>query len=338
MAFFSIHNVRVTGLASAVPQTSVSNYSLKHFEEEELQKLIQTIGIEHRRVAAPQTCSSDLCLAAAENLIKELNWNKEEIEALFFVTQTPDYLLPGTSLLIQQRLGLPKSCVTFDINQGCAGYVYGLSLITSFMSSSGLKKGLLLVGDTITKLIAPGDQSLGPIFSDGGTATALVYDNNSGPLYFNLDSEGQNHRAIIVQKGGSREPLMDNEKQFLSMKGLEVFNFSLKKVVPNIEELLLRSQQDKNSIDSFVFHQANSLILESISGKLHLDKAKVPSSLKEFGNTSSATIPLTITTQLPINNRIQNKKLVFSGFGVGLSLASAIVPFDDVVCPPLIEI
>lgn len=338
MAFFSIHNVSITGLASAVPKTSISNYSLKHFEEEELQKLIQTIGIEQRRVAPDQICSSDLCVAAAEKLIDELNWNKEDIDALFFVTQTPDYLLPGTSLVIQDRLGLPRSCVTFDINQGCAGYVYGLSLISSFMSSSKLKKGLLLVGDTITKLIAPEDKSLGPIFSDCGTATALVYDKTSVPLYFNMDSEGKDHKAIMVQKGGSREPLMDKERQFLSMKGLEVFNFSLKKVVPNIETLFLRSQQDKNSIDKFVFHQANSLILGSIANKLNLDKTKVPSSLKEFGNTSSATIPLTITTQLPTNNRIQNKKLVFSGFGVGLSLASVIIEFNDVICPSLIEI
>lgn len=334
MAYFVIQNVKVEGIAAAVPSKKVSNFNLEGFETEELHKLINTLGIESRRVADEATCASDLCLAASEKLISDLKWNKSEIEALFFVTQTPDFQLPGTSIHLQERLGLPKSCATFDINQGCAGYVYGLSLISSFMSASKIKKGLLLVGDTITKLVSPLDKSLSPIFSDCGTATALVYDVNAKPIHFNISSEGKEYEAIIVREGGSRGTKGLEKK--LSMKGLEVFNFSIKKVVPNVEELFNKMNISADAIDYFVFHQANKLILESISTKLNILKSKVPTSLKDYGNTSGATVPLTIISNL--KDRTNEARLLLSGFGVGLSLASAVIDFDDVVCSDLIEV
>ena len=351
MAFFSIAHIAVKGISAAVPKTSASNFELEGYEEEEIKKLVATLGIENRRVAEQGLCASDLCIAAAEKLINELKWDKSDIEALFFVTQTPDYHLPGTSMHIQEKLGLPKSCVTFDINLGCAGYVYGLSLISGFMSSSKIKKGLLLVGDTITSLISPFDKSLIPLFADAGTATALMYDTQAEVLEFNISSEGNDFEAIIIPAGGARKPLTGEAFEYcdydggikrkgthLAMKGLDVFNFSLKKVAPNVETLFEKSTHTKNGIDSFVFHQANRLILEAISKKLDLDAAKVPSSLKDYGNTSGASVPLTIVTNLRNENKIKDSRILLSGFGVGLSLASAIVNFKNVVCPGLIEL
>lgn len=334
MAVFSIENVQLKGIAATIPKTKVSNFDLQHFEKEELQKLISTIGIENRRIADDSTCASDLCLNAAEKLITELNWEKADIELLIFVTQTPDYQLPGTSLHLQERLGLPKTCITFDINQGCAGYVYGLSIISSFMCASKIKKGILLVGDTITKLISKNDKSIGPIFSDCGTASAFEYNKNAHPIHFNISSEGKDFDAIIVKDGGSRNT--NGKEKALVMKGLDVFNFSIKKVVPNIEELLLKINVPKNEIDYFVFHQANKLILESIANKLFISLEKTPSTLKNYGNTSGATIPLTIVDTL--KNKIYNKNLLLSGFGVGLSLASALIKTEDVVCCDISEI
>lgn len=351
MAFFSIANVRIKGIAAAVPKTSASNYHLVGYEKEEQEKLISTLGIETRRVAAAGQCASDLCVASAEKLIEKLKWNKEQIEVLFFVSQTPDHSLPGTSVHIQERLGLPKSCVTFDINQGCAGYVYGLSLITGFMSSSGLKRGLLLVGDTITSLISPFDKSLVPLFSDCGTATALEFENGATKINFNISSEGKDYEAIIVPEGGARKAFHEESFQYtdygntiqrkgfhLVMKGLDVFNFSLKKVAPNVESLLNYSEEKVDSIDYFVFHQANRLILESIAKKLNIPASKVPSTLKEYGNTSGASIPLTIVSQLNQREKVQDSRILLAGFGVGLSLASALVDFKDVVCPEIIEL
>ncbi|MCC6372472.1 MAG: ketoacyl-ACP synthase III [Bacteroidia bacterium] len=351
MAFFSIANIALKGISAAVPKTVASNSTLQGYSPEELQKLISTLGIQQRRVAQAEQCASDFCMAAANQLINELNWNRSEIDVLFFVSQTPDHTLPGTSMYIQEKLGLSKSCATFDINQGCAGYVYGLSLISSFMSASGLKKGLLLVGDTITRLISPHDRSLLPIFSDCGTATALEFDKSAQQLNFNISTEGADYQTIIVPEGGARFPINQNSFEYkqtegniqrqghhLAMKGLDVFNFSLKKVTPNVEELLLQSYLSTSNIDYFVFHQANQLILEALTKKLGLDSSKVPSSLKEFGNTSGATIPLTIVTNMSAQNRLIDCKMVLSGFGVGLSLASAVVNFNQVLCPVLIEL
>lgn len=351
MACFSILNTRIQGIAAAVPKNRVSNFNLENFTADELEKLIETIGIENRRVASKDQCASDLCVEAANKLILDLGWNKQDVECLFFVTQTPDYHLPGTSLQIIDRLGLSKSCASFDINQGCAGYVYGLSLISSFMSSSGLKKGLLLVGDTITKLVSPLDKSLLPVFSDCGTATAIVFDEDSSKMHFNISSEGKHYESIIVPDSGYRNQVSESSFNFieiapgierqgthLAMKGLEVLNFSLKKVAPHIDELLMKYDIDKTKIDYIVLHQANKLILESICAKLDIPLTKAPSSLKNFGNTSSATIPLTIVTNAKLNADISNSQLVLSGFGVGLSLGTVVVQFNNVRCPDLIEI
>jgi 3-oxoacyl-[acyl-carrier-protein] synthase-3 len=349
MAFFSIPHIAVKGIAASVPKNTASNFALQNYSEDELYKLVSTLGIETRRVAKEHQCASDLCIAAAEKLISEMAWDKKDIQVLFFVTQTPDHQLPGSSMHIQERLGLPKSCITFDINQGCAGYVYGLSLISGFMSASGLKKGLLLVGDTITRLISPYDKSLIPLFSDCGTATALVYEKQATPMDFNISSEGKDYEAIVIPEGGARKPFHDTSFEYtddnssrkgfhLVMRGLDVFNFSLKKVAPNVEELMQQSSFDATGIDQFVFHQANRLILESISNKLNIASEKVPSSLKSYGNTSGASIPLTIVSELKKEKKIPDYTLLLAGFGVGLSLGSAIVEFKDVVCPEIIEL
>lgn len=351
MAFFSTTNTRIAGISAAVPVNKVSNQSLPGSSVAEIDKLIATVGIHTRRIASIEQCATDLCIAAAERLIAELAWGREDIDVVFFVTQTPDYVLPGNSLLVQHRMGLSNSCITFDINQGCAGYVYGLSLITSFMSASKLKRGLLLVGDTITKLISLKDKSLVPLFSDAGTATALEYDEKANRMVFNTSSEGNAHNAIIVPEGGFRNPFNEKSLSYasyenqierrgmdLAMKGLEVFNFSLRSVVPNVELLLRQAGVSKEKIDYFVFHQANRLILESLSKKLEIHESKVPSSLQDFGNTSCATVPLTIVSSLSKNKRVTDSTMLLSGFGVGLSLASAIVSFSNVYCPELIEV
>lgn len=351
MAQFTIQHVSLKGVAAAVPSNTVYNAELTTYKPAELNKLIETIGIAKRRIALPHQCASDLCTAAAEKLIDGLGWNKNEIEVLVFVSQTPDYLLPGSSMHIQYKMGLNKSCLAIDINQGCAGYIYGLSVISALMSASKFKKGLLLVGDTITKNISTYDKSLMPLFSDAGTASAFEYHEDATVMSFNTTSEGENFDSIIIPEGGARFPFSETTNDYkyvegeikrkgfhLQMKGLDVFNFSLKKVIPNIEELLQFANTDKASIDKFIFHQPNLLILKTLAQKLMIDMHDVPVSLKEYGNTSSASIPLTIVTELAENSRIKNQKNLLCGFGVGLSLGSAIVNFEDVLCPEIIQL
>jgi 3-oxoacyl-[acyl-carrier-protein] synthase-3 len=271
--------------------------------------------------------ASDMCFASADKLLDELKWDRSEIEILIFVSQTPDQPIPGSSMLMQERLGLPKSCMAMDLNQGCAGYVYGLSTMMSLMSASKLKKGLLLVGDTITHLLDESDQSTVPIFSDAGTATALEFDTMAEDAVFNLQTDGKGFQAIQQKRG-----------EAMTMNGHEVFHFGLKEVVPNIKSTLENSEIEIDEIDHFIFHQANLLLNESIRKKLKVPSEKVPYTLNEFGNTSCATIPITIVNSLGKELASSQKTCLLSGFGVGLSWGSGIVNFSNCMCPDLIEI
>lgn len=182
MAYLRINNVKVSGISACVPETKLINDNLD---------FIKTTGIKEHRQASTEICSSDLCQDAAEKLISELGWSRDEIDALVFVSQTPDYKsVPATSCLLQDKLGLSKDCYTIDISLGCSGWVYGMSVIASLMQSGGIKKGLLLAGDTPLKFCSPNDKSTFPLFGDAGTVTALEYSEVSSPMYFGLNSNG----------------------------------------------------------------------------------------------------------------------------------------------------
>lgn len=327
MALFSVSNVKISGVSAALPKNEVSNFDIEGISKEKVELLVKTVGIDKRRVALSETHASDLCFAAAEKLLDEMKWKREEIDVLIFVTQTPDQQIPGTSMVLQHRLGLSTTCMTVDVNQGCAGYVYGLATIANILSSSGLKKGILLVGDTITKLLKEGDNSTVPIFSDAGSATALEFNTKAPDMHFNLMTDGSKFNAIIARKGDT-----------LKMKGHEIFTFGLKEVLPNLEQLLDSCGSVKEEIDYFVFHQANLLLNESIRKKLMLPKEKVPMTLSKFGNSSCASIPLTIVSELCDDLGSRNLSIVLSGFGVGLSWGTAFVNFSDIRCPQLIEV
>lgn len=335
MALFSVQNTRIAGMVAAVPKETVHNTSLDGFGTDEMALLIQTTGIETRRIAPLGMCASDLCYQAALSLMQGLNWKPEDVEALVFVTQTPDYQLPGNSMLLQERLGLSTECVTLDIHQGCAGYVYGLASLSGLMSASGLRKALLLVGDTITQLLDPNDKGTVPIFSDAGSATALVLDEKAEAMYFHLQSSGANAAAIRMEGSGARLAKGD---AFMRMRGLDIFTFGLKEVAPNIESLLKYCSFDKEKVDYFVFHQANRLLNESIRKKLNIPSDKVPYTLQDFGNTSCATIPLTLVHGLGDKLGKTQQKIVLSGFGVGLSWGSALVSIGEFWSQEILEV
>ncbi len=337
MALFKVANTKIAGVSGAIPKNKVSNKDLVGLSQQQIDLLIKTTGIENRRIADENICASDLCFVAAEKLLEELKWDQNEIEMLVFVTQTPDYPMPGTSMILQDRLNLPKSCMTLDINQGCAGYVYGLSVISNMMSSGAIKKGLLLVGDTITKLIEKGDNSIVPIFSDAGTATAIKYDSSAKDMVFNLQTDGSGYKSIIVPEGGARNQT-DSSTKKMRMQGHDVFAFALKEVIPNIESVLKYAGKEKNQIDYYILHQANKLLNESIRRKMGIDSSKVPYTLGKYGNTSCATIPLTLVSELGVEVKSRNLELLFSGFGVGLSWGAVCVNISDIVCPKLIEL
>lgn len=349
MAGFEVRGARMCGLAAAVPRSRVANRDLALLPERERPLFVQTTGIETRRVAPASQCASDLCHAAAEALLQALGWPRDTIDLLVLVTQTPDHTIPGTASQLQQRLGLGKQVVAIDLNQGCAGYVYGLSVAAALLATGGFRRALLLVGDAITHTLSPEDKSTVPIFSDAGSATALAHDPAAPALHFDLQTDGGGYQAICIPQGGARQPYAaDNPledhgagirraAQHLAMQGIDVFNFALAEVAPNVRSLLARAGKSADEADAFVFHQANLLLNESIRRKLGLPAEKVPYSLRDFGNTSSATIPVTMVHCLGEPLRRGPLRLVLSGFGVGLSWGSAWLETDRITCLPMIE-
>ena len=279
MAVFSIPNVRISGISACVPKKEVDNMDYKWITKKERETFIQQVGVRKRRVVDDNTTTSDLCFIAAEKIITELNWDKNDIEALIFVTQSHDYVIPATSIILQDRLGLSNNCLSFDINLGCSGYVYGLSVIGNIMSSGNINKALLLVGDTSTYNASYRDKSCYPLFGDAGTATALEYSAGYPEMSFNLQSDGSGYKAIYISDGGHRnfiskdsfnykkygEGIYRNKIQ-ISLDGIKVFNFSLREVVPNIKILTKHLDTTVDEYDYFVFHQANRLINQTLFG------------------------------------------------------------------------
>jgi len=341
----TLRNVRFAGMATCVPKGVVSNLvDCKPQIRLERERLVRNIGIEFRRKAQDWQCFSDLAFEAAEKLLESLDWKREEIDALIVVTQSPDYLIPSTAIILQDRLGLSHSTVAFDVNLGCSGYPFGLNLLGSMIAAGGVKKGLLLVGDRAANMDDP-------IFSDAGTATALEYCADAPPMYFDLNSDGSGHKAIFLPVGGHREPVgiqhlipyRETEDDHwrratdLQLNGVAVLSFSTQRVPPAVEGLLEYANVPKDQVDYFIFHQANRMINETIRKKLELPVAKVPSTLRDFGNTSGASLPLTMTVRINKELETGAKRLLLSGFGIGLSWGTCLIDIEGAKFPDLIE-
>ncbi|PPU40805.1 ketoacyl-ACP synthase III [Xanthomonas arboricola] len=341
----TLHNVRFAGMATCVPKRVVSNLTdCRPQIRSERERLVRNIGIETRRMAAEWQCFSDLAFDATQVLLEKLQWKREEIDALIVVTQSPDYPIPATAIILQDRLGLSHATVAFDVNLGCSAYPFGINLLGSMIAAGGVKKGLLLVGDRSANLEDP-------IFSDSGTATALEFDQNAAPMHFDLNSDGSGYRAIILPVGGHREPVAmqhllpyrENEKDRwhqatdLQLDGTAVLSFSTQRVPPAVEKLIAYAGVNKDDIDYFVFHQANRMINETIRKKLGLAVEKVPSTLRDFGNTSGASLPLTMTVRINKELESSPKRVLLSGFGIGLSWGTCLVDIEGAIFPELIE-
>jgi 3-oxoacyl-[acyl-carrier-protein] synthase-3 len=350
MAIFEISDVRIAGLSACVPKKRLSNHNYNWITQKERDQLIQMIGVEFRHVAGPGQTTSDLCFQAAEQLLGNLGWECGEINLLVFVSQSRDYIIPSTSAILQDRLKLPKTCITIDINLGCSGYVYGLSVISSLIRTTGIQKALLLVGDLSNVTSNYRDKSTYPLFGDAGTATALELKPGYASMQFNLQTDGSGYEAIIIRDGGVRN--LVNKKSFaikkygegiyhnrmqVSLNGIEVFNFSLREVVPNIKTTLKHFNRQLDEFDFLLFHQANRLINETIRKMLKVDPARVPYSLHDFGNTSCSSIPLTMVTQIRNGLCNRSQKLLLSAFGIGLSWGTALIETDGIIVPELTE-
>jgi 3-oxoacyl-[acyl-carrier-protein] synthase-3 len=352
MAIVSFSGIGIKAMAAAVPSNRIDNYAYtQYFPAEEVREVVDKIGVYERRFADENTCSSDLCFAAAEKLFTDNSVDRSEIDLLVFVSQTPDYRMPATSVILQHRLGLQNSTIAFDINLGCSAFIYGMAVVYSMMEKTNLRKALLLDGETRSKVYSPKDRRTAFLFGDGGVAALIERNEKFGESFFSMNSDGSRENLIKINAGGYRIPsspetlkekVVDeygnirNEEQGY-MNGGDVFTFVNREVPTDINRILEYTGRDKDSFDYIIFHQANNFINTHLAKKLKLDVNKIPSTIEKYGNTSSVSVPLTIVSELK-DKMLGEKELLLSAFGVGMTWATAIVKFVDLKISDIVEV
>lgn len=344
MAFLHYQHARIAGMAAGVPKRVINNLTDETSISSDYtpEDFVKTTGVIERHVSET-LCTSDLCYAAAEQLIAELGWDKQEIGALVFVSQTADYILPATACILQDRLGLSKECYATDCSLGCSGWVYGLSQVLGLVQTGEIRKALLLVGDAKSRA----KQALDPLFGGAGTATALEYTEDSGDFYCHFGTDGSGYDAIIIPDGGSRNQVSPASFEYeeiegrqyhrlmARMNGMDVFSFGITTAPKSVKKLAEHYGFDYLDADYYVFHQANMKMNNMIAKKLKLPAEKVPSCMAHYGNTSSASIPLAIVTQLREQLK-EHKRFVCCGFGVGLSWGTVMFETENMIVPEVV--
>lgn len=352
MSFLNIKNVKIKGISACVPERVEENRDYTLLPKEDIEKYIQATGVERRHCAVHDgsICTSDLCLKAAEKLIVDLGWEKSEIGLLVFVSHTTDYKLPATACLLQNRLGLSTSCLAFDITLGCSGYLVGLGTVGSLLSGGSIKKALLMVGNTQSVYASYEDRSMYLLLGDAGTVTAMEYNSvNQDVMNFHYMTDGAGKDSVIVPDGGCRNPV--NAQSFVmedcgdgirrtrlheKMDGTDVFSYAISNIPKSVKSLTEEYQLDLEKVDYFLLHQANKFLCEKLRKKMKLPAEKVPYNIQEFGNTSGATIPLLMVTNLKKELESRPLELMMTTIGVGFSWGSAYVKVDNIVCSELL--
>ena len=322
----------IEAIRTYLPKTVVTNEDLAAaFPNWPANQIFLKTGIRERRVAAQDQCASDLAFGAACELLAE---SGKCVDWLLFCTQTPDYLLPTTACILQQRLGLPTSCACIDFNLGCSGYVYGLAIAQSLIAGNGAERVLLLTADTYSKLLHANDKTTRTIFGDAGTAT-LVCKNARARLHsFILGTDGLGADHLIVRGGGARDGCLRQQNMpppfvasdcCLYMDGPEIFNFTLSAVPNMVDQVLKKANLSKESVDLFVFHQANAFMLQHLRRKMGISEDRFVIDLELTGNTVSSTIPLALANANAAGRLKGGMKILLAGFGVGYSWGGCIL-------------
>lgn len=335
-------NVRIAGLACAVPENRVETDSYKgHFGEEVVEKFKKSTGIKARHLSDGTQTTSDLCYIAAERLMKEKELTGGDIDAVILVTQFPDYKTPSTAYVLHKRLGIKQDCLVFDINLGCSGFVCALYTIAGLIESGTVERALLLAGDADTNHQVTDDTSFTMMFGDAGSA-ALI-ERGEGIVNGMIRSDGEGFNTLIIPVPGARFPgiypgigLNSDEKLGKKMDGNDTFLFAITKVPRLFKEFYASFGTSAEDYDYMILHQANLMIINQIAKKLKVPNEKVPVSLTEYGNTDSASIPVGI---VDLCEKLEDRKklnLIVSGFGIGLSWAVVSFEIDTADVLPMI--
>ncbi len=353
MADSVFKNIRICGLAGAVPiqEKKIRNFTEK-FGKENIEQYIQLTGVESLRISVRQQTASDLGYAAAKAVLEKFNIDRSQIGAVINVTQTPDYVQPSTAFVFLHRLNLSSDCIAFDVNLGCTGFVYGIHICASLLSNSQSRYALLITGDSekLPDFLSRENPDTSNVLMHGDACTALLLEKTDNPDYTirtDLHSDGSGYRTIL-RGGMCRSCDADRKLTRWSdgidrsitdpyMDGMGVFSFSTRKAPEAVSSFMKSANETCDDYSTFYFHQANKMIIERIAKKLRIDMNKVPMSISQFGNTSSASIPLTMVTDLGEKQGAELQKVLLCGFGVGLSwgVVSLRIASDCVL--PLIE-
>ena len=355
MSYFSVEGIKISAIAGAVPTKIVHSSDYENiFGEEAVQKFIDSTGIkEHRETHELQT-ASDLGCAAAENLLAKTGINKEDIGLLIFGSQAPDYRRPATAYVLQKRLGLNKDCAAFDVSLGCSAFCYCLGIAASMLQHSDSRRALLILAETSSKITSKNDRSVAMMFGDAGAAILLEKTENNDSMQEDnrlnilLRADGSRYKSIIIPAGGYRnmhaaeEPMLWDDGNMrtlynLNMNGVDVFSFAISDVTRSIKEFMQNTETDIADYDCLALHQANHSILKYIAKSLHMPLGKIPVSLDKYGNTSGASIPLTLCDCYGEFNDDKKQNILMSGFGTGLSWGVLAAKINPKNIYPIIE-
>lgn len=328
-----INDINIVAISSFLPENILEMASLsEEFGEKEVRNIIKATGIERVRIASPMQTSSDLCFEAAKTLIFKEQIDINQIDGIVFVSQTPDYILPSTSAILQNRLGLKNDTICLDIHYGCSGYIYGLFQAALWINASACNNILVLSGDTSSKMINQKDKSLRMVFGDCGTATLVSKGDKT--IGFSINTDGSGYDKLIIPAGGFRLKSSDDTKKIffddskngrsqddMFMDGMAIFDFAISNVSKDIDNIIHLMDWEKESINLFALHQANKFMVNSVRKKMKVEVEKVPINVANYGNTGPATIPL-LLSDICSSNIFELEKVIMSGFGVGLSWGS----------------
>jgi 3-oxoacyl-[acyl-carrier-protein] synthase-3 len=335
-------NKKISGIATVLAprelrfEEEMHNYK---FSEKKCLRLKEVMGFNKHRLVDESTCASDLCVSGMEQLFENGKLKREDIDALIFVSQSPDYFLPPTSSVIQGRLELKTDMFCMDINQGCAGFLIGLFQSFMMLENEEIKKVVLLNADTLSRKCSPQDRNIYPMVGDAAAVTIVENSQEDNVIYANLKMDGTRSDALQIPAGGYRLPASEKtaeledvggdnlrSKNHLHMTGTAIFNFVQTEVPPMINDMLEHAGREMNDVDYFMCHQPNKFMLQKLADKMKIDYEQMPNNIVEnFGNASGVTIPTNICFNL--GDRLVNEafNICLAGFGVGLTWSSMLM-------------
>ena len=341
MGLIKFSNIGIKALSATVPKKIIKTKDLSEFfSTEQIEKFVDATGVVERRFADESICASDLCYHSACDIFDNVKVERDDIDLLIFISQTPDYKIPGTSILMQNRLGLKKSTIVYDVNMSCSGFIHGLLMSYTFLQLPEIKNVMLLVGDTLSKSISLQDKSTGLLLGDGGIAAVITKGEQYSESYFSMNTDGAYLESVYIPAGGSRvksslDTLQNIEHEDGSirnmeqvvMNGMDVFSFAISELPKDVKRLLEFAGVSIDKIDKFAFHQANNFMSNFITKKLKVDSSKILRSIQKYGNTAGVSIPLTMVENRSLIN--EDDAILMNAIGAGFAYGTVLINIAD---------